>query len=262
MIACISPCQASANHTLNLPRYAEKLKRRSSSRKTEGSTKATAKKLSTPALKTQSEAHVQRVKVMKPVSKISNSTADTQKSSFKYAYSNNKTVGKSKSSKYLVFSKVGESPDNNRRNLEREFKRKRDMIKAERLKSRTSSLSISSEEKLGSLINQIDHVYSDIHAKLSSINPGHPTTSKRRRPSSFIEAPQGEPNRLYREYIYNRKSKTCFRFKCTSSYSKLSCLVVFIALHSVTGGKKNQPVNQSGIYEIQSHKTSLVISPQ
>lgn len=229
MIACISPCHTSANHTLNTLRYAEKLKRKSSSPKTEGSTKAIAKKLSTPALNTQSEPQVQRVKAMKPVSKLSNSTADTQKSSSKYGPSTNKTLGKSKSSKYLVLSKVGESPGNNPRNLERDFKRKRDMIKAKRLKSRTSSLSISSEEELGSLINQIDHVYSDIHAKLSSFHPGHPTNPKRRRTSSFIEAPQGEPNRLYREYMYNRKGKTCFRFIYISSYSKFSCLVVLVS---------------------------------
>ena len=214
MIACISPCHTSANHTLNTLRYAEKLKRKSSSPKTEkGSTKTIAKKYSTPSLNTQSKSQVQNVKSVKPMSKLSNSTATTKKSSSKSIHSTNKSVGKSRSSKHLVNGKVGESPDNNGWDLGRDFKRKRDMIKAKRLKSRTSSLSISSEEELGNLMNQIDHVYSDINAKLSSFHPGHVNTSKRRRPSSFIEAPKGEPNKLYREYVHNKQSKAYARGK-------------------------------------------------
>lgn len=206
MIACISPCHSSVDHTLNTLRYAEKLKTKSSSPKTSASSKNIKKDFSTPNLKGPKVTEYSDLSNMKmrPKKNYYSNVSD--------AYRNKRDQRK----KSIANSTNSSSPPNKLAwvksqgdLLAHNYSSRRDQIKAQRLKSRDSSNSSSNEEQLNDLMEQINDVYSDIKNKLSSFHPDAKKESRKTKGinRSFTSDPKKVKNSAYMQYCHNNNRK-------------------------------------------------------
>lgn len=86
-----------------------------------------------------------------------------------------------------------------------DYNSRRDKVKAQRMKSKDSSVSSSNDEHLNSLVEQINDVCGDINAKLSSFHPNVKRKSKNKSMCRSFTMNANIPTKSkYAKYMENK----------------------------------------------------------